>query len=52
LSAAEWAAKFGHARDRIVQQILPAFGDDVVARARAQAAAEPPMVYLPPEARA
>jgi hypothetical protein len=33
---AEWAAKFGHAHDRIVQQILPAFGDDVVARARAQ----------------
>ena len=52
LSAAEWAAKFGHARDRIVQQILPAFADDVVARARAQVAAEPPMVYLPPEARA
>lgn len=52
LSAADWAAKFGHARDRIVQQILPAFGDDVVARARAQVAAEPPMVYLPPEARA
>jgi hypothetical protein len=52
LSAADWAAKFGHARDRIVQQILPAVGDDVVARARAQVAAEPPMVYLPPEARA
>ena len=52
LSAADWAAKFGHARDRIVQQILPAFGDDVVARARAQVTAEPPTVYLPPEARA
>ena len=36
----------------LITQILPAFGDDVVARARAQVAAEPPMVYLPPEARA
>jgi hypothetical protein len=51
LSAAEWTAKFGHAHDRIVQQILPAFAEDVVARARAQVADEPPTVYLPPEAR-
>ena len=51
LSAAEWTAKFGHAHDRIVQQILPAFAEGVVARARAQVANDPPTVYLPPEAR-
>jgi len=48
----EWAAKFGHGRERIVRQILPAFGDDAVAQARARLAAQHPIVYLPPEARA
>ena len=48
----EWAAKFGHARERIVRQILPAFGDDAVAQGRARLAAQHPIVYLPPEARA
>ena len=52
LSAAEWTAKFGHAHDRIIQQILPVFAEDVVTRARAQVANDPPTVYLPPEARA
>ena len=48
----EWTAKFGHVRERIVRQVLPAFGDDVVAQARAQLTAAPPALYLPPEARA
>ena len=52
MSKTEWAAKFGHARERIIRQILPAFGDEVIAQARARLAAEPPAIYLPPEARA
>ncbi|WP_298280449.1 hypothetical protein [uncultured Bradyrhizobium sp.] len=52
MSQTEWTTKFGHARERIVRQILPAFGEEVVAQARARVAAEPPVIYLPPEARA
>ena len=52
MGQAEWAAKFGHAHARIARQILPAFGDDVVAQARTQIATHPPALYLPPEARA
>lgn len=48
----DWSAKFGHVRERIVRQILPAFGDEVVAKARAELADVPPPLYLPPEARA
>ena len=47
----DWLAKFGNVRERIVHQILPAFGDEVVARARAKIANQPPVLYLPPEAR-
>ncbi|AIT82759.1 hypothetical protein [Novosphingobium pentaromativorans] len=52
MSQTEWTTKFGHARERIIRQILPAFGEEVVAQARARLAAEPPVIYLPPEARA
>lgn len=52
MGVAEWTAKFGHARARIARQILPAFGDAVVAQARTQIATHPPALYLPPEARA
>jgi hypothetical protein len=44
LSAEDWRAKFGRAHARIVQQILPAFGDAVVGTARPETPA-----YLPPE---
>jgi len=52
LSAAAWAAKFGRAHARITAHILPAFPDAVIAEARVALAAEPPLTYLPPEARA
>ncbi|WGR70331.1 MULTISPECIES: hypothetical protein [unclassified Bradyrhizobium] len=48
-----WAARFGRAHRRIVEQILPAFPPQVVAEARA--AAEKPdtnLIYMPPEAYA
>lgn len=51
MSGPEWEAKFGQARERITRQILPAFSDEVVAQARAQLVADPPALYLPPEAR-
>jgi hypothetical protein len=48
-----WAARFGRAHRRIVEQILPAFPPQLVAEARAAAAkAGPDLIYLPPEARA
>lgn len=52
LSAGDWAAKFGRAHARITAHILPAFSDEVVADARATLALNPPLAYLPPEARA
>lgn len=51
LEAEDWAAKFGHAHERITRQILPAFSEEVIASAREALAAEPPMTYLPPEVR-
>lgn len=50
LGAQDWAAKFGHAHERITRQILPAFSEEVIASARVTLKAEPPMTYLPPEA--
>lgn len=52
LSADAWAAKFGRAHARITAQVLPAFSDAVVAEARVAFAVEPPLAYLPHEARA
>ncbi len=48
-----WAAKFGQAHRRIVEQILPAFPPQTVAEARI-AARKPDcnLIYLPPEAQA
>jgi hypothetical protein len=43
-----WAARFGRAHRRIVEQILPAFPPQLVAEARAKAG--PDLIYLPPEA--
>lgn len=51
MSEPDWETKFGQARQRITRQILPAFSDEVVAQARTQFEAEPPLLYLPPEAR-
>lgn len=50
LGAQDWAAKFGHAHERIARQILPVFSDEVIGSARAILEAHPPMAYLPPEA--
>jgi hypothetical protein len=52
MTATEWAARFGRAHARIAQQVLPAFTDTVIEQARASLVAEPPILYLPPEARA
>lgn len=51
MTATEWAARFGRAHARIAQQVLPAFTDTVIEQARASLLAEPPILYLPPEAR-
>lgn len=45
-----WSGRFGRAHRRIIEQILPAFPEKVVADARAQAI--PDLIYLPPEANA
>ena len=50
IGAQDWAAKFGHAHERITRQVLPAFSDEVIASARVTLNANPPMTYLPPEA--
>lgn len=52
LTAGDWAAKFGRAHARITRDVLPAFSEAVIADARAQLAVDPPLAYLPPEARA
>ena len=46
LDAEDWSAKFGRVHRRITEQVLPAFGEAVVAQARHEAAS----LYLPPEA--
>ncbi len=43
-----WAAQFGRAYARIVQQILPAFPSDVITAARAMLEASTPVLVLPP----
>jgi len=43
-----WAAQFGRAYARIVQQILPAFPPEVVTAARAMLEATTPVLALPP----
>ncbi len=50
LPGPDWMAKFGQVHARIVDQILPAFSDAVIAEARLRAADE--HLYLPPETRA
>lgn len=52
LAAGDWAAKFGRAHARIIHDVLPAFSEAVIAEARTQLAVDPPLAYLPPEARA
>jgi hypothetical protein len=52
LHAADWAAKFGRAHRRIVEQILPAFPAAVVAAARTVAESQAGLLHLPPEASA
>ena len=47
----DWDIKFGRIHTRITRQILPAFGEGVVAAAKRAIAIEPPTLYLPPEAR-
>jgi hypothetical protein len=47
----DWGIKFGRIHTRITRQILPAFGEGVVAAAKRAIAIEPPTLYLPPEAR-
>jgi hypothetical protein len=49
LSPTAWTAKFGRAHHRITRQILPAFPDASVAKARNEAVSVG--LYLPPEAR-
>lgn len=49
LSGPDWMVKFGQVHARIVDQILPAFSEDVVADARLRAVDA--RLYLPPEAR-
>lgn len=49
LPGPDWMVKFGQVHARIVDQILPAFSDAVVAEARLRAVDE--RLYLPPEAR-
>jgi len=51
LSGGDWAVKFGRAYARITTQVLPAFGQTVIAEARMTLAAAPAPIYLPPEAR-
>lgn len=50
LPGPDWMAKFGQVHARIIDQILPAFSDAVIAEARLRAADE--HLYLPPETRA
>ena len=50
LPGSDWMVKFGQVHARIVNQILPAFSDAVVAEARLRATDE--HLYLPPETRA
>jgi hypothetical protein len=51
LPAGDWVVKFGRAHARITTDVLPAFGSAVVTEARQRLAAEPSLIYLPPEAR-
>lgn len=51
LHAGDWAVKFGRAHARITIDVLPAFGQAIIAEARHRLAAEPALLYLPPEAR-
>ena len=50
LGAQDWEAKFGHVHERITRQILPYFSQEVMAVARQALKADPPKIYLPPEA--
>ena len=47
LPASDWAAKFGHAHARIIDQILPAFPESVIAEGRRQIGEQ--VLYFPPE---
>jgi hypothetical protein len=52
LSEGDWIAKFGRVHRRIADQILPRFADAEIEQARQAAAADPTIIYLPPEAGA
>jgi hypothetical protein len=52
LAAPDWSAKFGRAYRRIVEQILPAFPEQVVTDAQTRCEAPDDLLYLPPEAQA
>jgi hypothetical protein len=49
LAGSDWAAKFGRVHARIIDQILPAFPQAVIAEGRRQMGDQ--ALYLPPEAR-
>lgn len=49
LTEADWTTKFGRVHGRIADQILPRFSEAEIDEAR-QAAADPRLIYLPPEA--
>ena len=52
LTEADWTTKFGRVHGRIADQILPRFSESEIDEARQAAAADPRLIYLPPEAGA
>lgn len=52
LTEHDWTTKFGRVHERIADQILPRFSDAEIEQARQVAAADPALIYLPPEAGA
>ncbi|CAH1696616.1 hypothetical protein ACVW1C_008354 [Bradyrhizobium sp. USDA 4011] len=52
LTEADWTTKFGRVHGRIADQILPRFSEAEIDEARQAAAADPRLIYLPPEAGA
>lgn len=52
LAERDWLTKFGRVHGRIADQILPRFSETEIEQARQVAAADPTLIYLPPEAGA
>jgi len=52
LTEVDWTIKFGRVHGRIADQILPRFSEAEIDEARQAAAADPGLIYLPPEAGA